>query len=236
MKTPSAFRTAVLAATLALVPRPAAPQVVTTLAGSGANGAQDGVGAEASFWYPSFIAVDAAGNVYVADRDNNKIRKITPSGTVSTSPVRDQGAERTEAARPRPSRSPDGVAVDLSGVVYVTEESYWSQGSSDADVRRITSTGDVTTAVTLHQEVMSISGMAVDRSGNLYVADYGDGADGGQGKILRVTPAGTVTTLAGRSDAGPSLESGGDRGRLLRESLLHGPESRLPRYEPRLRR
>ena len=58
--------------------------VVTTLAGTGTAGHHDATGTEAQFHYPSGVAVDSSGNVYVADRDNNRIRKITPSREVST--------------------------------------------------------------------------------------------------------------------------------------------------------
>lgn len=75
---------ALLAAGLLLVQQTTSAQVVTTLAGSGARGSVDGTGAEASFSGPIGLAVDSSGNVYVADRGNHKIRKITPSGTVTT--------------------------------------------------------------------------------------------------------------------------------------------------------
>jgi hypothetical protein len=63
---------------LGLLPAAATAQVVTTLAGSGAFGSTDGTDAAASFRSPSGVALDAAGNVYVGDSGNDKIRKITP--------------------------------------------------------------------------------------------------------------------------------------------------------------
>ena len=198
MRSLSFSTTALLVSGLWLASGRANAQTVTTFAGSGAAGSEDGNGPQASFSRPVALAVDASGNLYVADQSNNKIRKITPSGTVTTFAGSGSKGGADGSGASASFRVPNAVAVDLSGNVYVTEESFWAYGSgSDADIRRITPTGDVTTAVTLHQEVMTISGVATDRSGNLYVADAGDGADGGQGKILKITPAGAVTAIAG---------------------------------------
>ncbi len=70
--------TMTIATTLAITP------VVTTLAGSGSEGSADGTGTAASFKSPSGVAVDNSGNVYVADKNNDKIRKITSAGVVTT--------------------------------------------------------------------------------------------------------------------------------------------------------
>jgi len=75
---------ALLTAFLMLVHRTTSAQVVTTLAGSGAPGSVDGKGAEASFSYPLRLSVGPAGNVYVADTNRLKFRKITPEGLVTT--------------------------------------------------------------------------------------------------------------------------------------------------------
>lgn len=89
--------------------------VVTTLAGNGSIGNADGAGTAASFYYPAGVAVDAAGNVYVADANNNLIRKITPAGTVSSVAGSGYLVLRT------PFNGPTGVAVDAAGTIYVAD-------------------------------------------------------------------------------------------------------------------
>jgi hypothetical protein len=95
--------------------------VVTTLAGSGAHGSLDGTGAAATFYSPSGVAVDSSGNVYVADSANNKIRKITPAGVVTT--LAGSGAQGSADGNGTAATfySPSGVAVDSSGNVYVAD-------------------------------------------------------------------------------------------------------------------
>ncbi|HEX7939518.1 MAG TPA: hypothetical protein VF483_11075 [Gemmatimonadaceae bacterium] len=97
--------------------------VVTTLAGTARmSGSADGTGADARFLNPAGVAVDSAGNVYVADTGNQVIRKITPAGVVTTlagtagmvGSVDGTGA----AAR---FNGPTGVAVDRAGNVYVAD-------------------------------------------------------------------------------------------------------------------
>ena len=95
-------------------------RVVTTLAGLPGNaGNTDGQGANARFWNPQGLAVDPAGDVYVADTGNNLIRKITPMGVVTTipEPPPDDATNSDSAVL----NNPGGVAVDSSGNIYIAD-------------------------------------------------------------------------------------------------------------------
>ncbi|GGF24325.1 T9SS type A sorting domain-containing protein [Flavobacterium limi] len=150
--------------------------VVSTFAGSGSQGSIDATGTAASFYHPTGVALDASGNLYVADQFNHRIRKITPAGVVST--LAGSGTDgNTDATGTAASFSyPIGVAVDASGNVYVGDQ-------NNNKVRKITPAGVVSTlagsgvagnidAVGLAASFNYPSGVAVDASGNVYVADY----------------------------------------------------------------
>jgi hypothetical protein len=111
---------AFLATGLLLARQTARAQIVTTFAGSGAWGSVDASGAEASSSDPSGVAVDSSGNVYVADRGNHKIRKITPSGAVTTLAGSGQVGGADGMGAVASFHFPTSVAVDASGNVYVT--------------------------------------------------------------------------------------------------------------------
>lgn len=162
----------------------------------GAIGSADGTGGAASFNRPEGIATDAAGNVYVADSFNATIRKITPSGDVTTiaGSAGRSGSTDGNGASARFGLT-KGVATDASGNVYVVDTNY--------AIRKITPSGDVTTLAGSANVVGSADGtggaasfngtygVATDASGNLYVADTFNSV------IRKVTPAGVVTTFAG---------------------------------------
>ncbi|TSD54660.1 hypothetical protein FFI97_025110 [Variovorax sp. KBS0712] len=149
---------------------------VTTLAGSGAMGSKDGVGKDATFNRPVSVAVDVGGNVYVGDYDNYMIRKITPTGSVTTLAGSGTPGSADGIGRSASFSNPAGVTVDANGSVYVAD-------SDNQLIRRIGPTGVVTTlagSVGKYGAVDGIGGvalfktpfsLAIDGSGTIYVAD-----------------------------------------------------------------
>ncbi len=171
---------------------------VSTLAGSATlRGNTDGPGSAATFSSPRGIAQDTAGTLYVADSLNHTIRKISASGTVSTlaGTAGSSGSSDGVGAAAR-FNHPTGIEVDTSGNVYVAD-------ATNNLIRKIAPDGTVTTLAGL----VGVSGtqdgagadalfnqpggLALDGSGNLFVADTGNST------IRRITPAGVVSTLAG---------------------------------------
>ncbi|TKC82919.1 hypothetical protein FAZ69_24755 [Trinickia terrae] len=180
--------------------------VVSTLAGSTTSGSANGTGSAASFNTPSGVAVDTSGNVYVADAFNNEIRKITSAGVVSTLAGSTTSGSTDGTGSAASFKTPYGVAVDSSGNVYVAD-------TFNNEIRKITSAGVVST---LAGSTTSGSAdgtgsaasfnhpydVALDGSGNIYVAD------GGNNEIRKITPAGVVTTLAGSTTSGSADGTG----------------------------
>lgn len=148
---------------------------VTTFAGSGTFGSTDGNGTSASFKSPMGIVIDASGNLYVADSRSNLIRKISPTGDVTT--FAGSGAEGSTNGNGTLAsfNAPEGIAIDASGNLYIAD-------SENNLIRKINPAGDVTTlagngslgADNGTAETASFGqpySVALDASGNLYVAD-----------------------------------------------------------------
>lgn len=168
---------------------------VTTIAGTGNPGNTNGPGAQASFGYPSGIAVDRSGNIYIADQQNNLIRKINTLGVVST--FAGSGPGNADGLGTAASFGlPAGVAIDDDGYFYVVDR-------GTGIIRKISPDGLVSTVAGTASSFgfsdgigaaaifYGPSGIAVDRAGNMYVADQANH------RIRKITPTRVVTTLAG---------------------------------------
>lgn len=176
--------------------------VVSTLAGGSANayGNTDGAGAAARFSFPTSVAVDAAGYIYVADLYNNLIRKVTPQGVVSTLAGGTSPGYADGPGSAASFSSPYGVGVDAAGIVYVGD-------STNNRVRQITPDGMVSTLAgdgtvgwkdgpADAAEFDGPRGVAVDPAGTIYVADTG------YSRIRKITRS-NMTKRSGDGQTGP---------------------------------
>ena len=190
---------------------------ITTIAGTGGRGfsGDGGPAVEAELRNPSGVAVDGAGNLYIADTFNHRIRKVDSTGTITTVAGTGQygfGGDGGPATAVRLAY-PDDVAVDGAGNLYIAE-------SSDDRVRKVDSTGTITTIAgtgrfgfrgdggpAVKADLFNPSGVAVDGAGNLYIADVSNH------RIRKVDSTGTITTIAGTGgsgfsgDGGPAVEA-----------------------------
>jgi hypothetical protein len=194
---------------------------ITTIAGDGTEGfsGDGGPATAASLTAPAGVTVDSGGNIYISD-PGNRIRKVTPAGIITTvagtgiAGFSGDGGPAIAAS----IRGPVGVAVDSLGNLYIADyaNKRIRKVSPDAVMSTIAGVGGSTfgdggpaTAALLN----SPAGMAIDTAGNLYITDQGDS------RTRKVTPAGTITTVAGSGTAGFSGD-GGPAGAALLNSPL----------------
>jgi mucin-19 len=177
--------------------------VVTTLAGNGADGSNNGTGTNATFWGPNGVVLDVSNNVYVTDSSNHRIRKITPAGVVTTfvgTTSGHQDGTRTNARL----NDPWGIAIDSFENLYIVE-------NSGHKIRKITSVGVVSTLAgsgiagftdSVQAIRMNPYGVTLDSSGNIYFTD------GINNRIRKFDTTGIVSTIAGQQTAGSTNGTG----------------------------
>lgn len=167
---------------------------VETLAGSD-EGFADGNALQAKFNTPSGLAIDQDDNIIIADTSNNRIRKLDKKGQVTTIAGSGAAGYKDGAAADAMFDAPIGVAIDEQGNVFVAD-------TYNDRIRKISKDGQVTTVAgsgvagykdgqTSEAAFDTPCGIAVDKQGNLFVADTGNRA------IRRITLQGDVTTIAG---------------------------------------
>lgn len=185
---------------LSIVFASTAQESVTTLAGSAlVSGSQNGSGTNALFSDPTGLAIDAAGNLFIADNQNHVIRKFSTNGIVSTFAGHiGQSGSADGTGTNAWFNNPTGIAIAPNGNLYVTD-------SENHTIRCITSNAVVTTLAGLPGQNGATNatgnlarfdtplGICVDALGTIYVADTGNHL------IRKVTAAGAVTTLAGKA-------------------------------------
>ncbi|MES2777277.1 MAG: NHL repeat-containing protein [Bacteroidota bacterium] len=157
--------------------------VVSTLAGSTA-GFANGTGTATKFSNPNGIVIDKTGNIYAVDYSNNCIRKITPAGQVGNLAGSSPGFSEGNGSMAKFDH-PQSIAVDGNGNFYVTDV-------NNQYIRKITVSGDVSTirdSSGMPVKFPGLGGIAVDNNENIFVAS--------DSRVIKITPAGIVTTLAG---------------------------------------
>ena len=185
---------------------------VTTLAGNGAPGYQDGLGRAARFNGPVGIAVDAAGIVYVADTYNDRIRRIAPDGSVTTVAGKGQPGNLDGPALDAGFDTPSGIAAALDGSLYVAD-------TGNHAIRMIAPDGLVSTIAVPPEDdrrpvLRRPVGVTVTRDGYLYIA-----ASSG-GRILQRKPDGEYRALLD-ADRAPDPDGFGSDGTVQ----LFGPRA-----------
>lgn len=182
---------------------------VSTFAGSSTEGAEDGNSTNARFSAPAGLAIDSDDNIYVSDRGNFAIRKITPEGEVTTLAGGNEGFVDANGSSAK-FAGPSAITVANDGIVYLSDFSE----TGGHRIRKIKANGDVSTlaggtrgfadGTGLYAQFSSPTGLAQDRNGNLVVVDSDNH------RIRKISPTGWVSTLAGNGLEGFTNAQGTD--------------------------
>ena len=184
--------------------------IMSTVAGNGTGGysGDGGAATAAELYYPTSVTFDAGNNMYIADEANNLIRKVTPSGIISTfaggGSTLGDGGPATAASLNRPG----GVACDASGNIFITD-------AVNQRIRKVATSGIITTycgngtagytgdgGAATAAEVNHPLRLMVDAGDNVYFGDVNNN------RIRKITAAGIITTIAGNGTAGFSGDGG----------------------------
>ena len=200
--------------------------IITTVAGNGINGSTgDGGSATNASFAPWAVAVDATGNVFIADPYNNRIREVRSNGIITTVagngpnyPARGSYAGDGGQATNASLNGPEGVALDASGNLFIAD-------TSNGRIRRVSTNGMITTVAGNGAGSYSGDGgmatnagfipwgVALDASGNLFITD------GYNNRIRKVSTNGIITTVAGNGPSGAPGSYSGDGGMATNASL-----------------
>lgn len=189
-------------------------QIITTIAGGGSCGSpycgDEGQATAAELYQPYGVAFDAMGNMYIADNENNRIRKVSTSGIITTFAgtgthgYSGDGGQATAAEL----YTPTGVAFDAVGNLYIVDEDNFV-------IRKVTTAGIITTVAgnntggysgdggqATDAELLRPYGLSIDAMGNLYISDTQNN------RIRKVNTTGIITTIAGNGTAAYSGDGG----------------------------
>ncbi len=191
--------------------------IITTIAGNGQRSysGDGGLATQASFFEPFYVTIDNAGNLYIADFANHRVRKIDTNGTITTIAGNGQGGEYVPffgdggPATQSPLGYINGIAIDNAGNLYIADGWY-------SRIRKVDINGIITTIAGTGQygysgdggpatqaQIGGPNGVAIDKAGNIYIVDGYN-----TNRIRKVDNSGIITTIAGNGQAGFSGDGG----------------------------
>lgn len=197
---------------------------ITTIVGTGTSGflGDGGAATAARIQRVYGLCVDNAGNIYIPDYGNHRIRKVSTDGTISTIVGNGTAAFAGDggAATAASLWGPRGVALDTSGNLYIADENNFR-------IRKVTPSGIISTVAgngsygfagdggqATAARLASPASIAIDRSGNMYIADMGNN------RVRKVTTSGIISTIAGNGTSSPTGD--GSQATAAAVPLPHG--------------
>ena len=198
-------------------------QIITTVAGGGTNGVGDGGQATAASVNPADVMLDGAGNLYIADFNGNRIRKVNSLGVISTVAGKGTAGFSGDGGQATAAKisGPSGVCFDAAGNMFIAD-------NDNSRIRKVNTSGIIETYAgnggtgyngdgiqATAAELFFPNSMAVDASGNLYIVD------GANNSIRKVNSSGIITTVAGFGGCGNYCGDGG----LATDAGLYQPDA-----------